>query len=115
MVDFNIIDTVGITEVDLAPFPGGSPTVPAGRNRKIYLMVLSNLTTGAGAGPVILTLRIYRDTTLERESSFQIPTSATVTVVSRRTEPILIVPPGRTLKAIASATSVQVLMAGYDE
>jgi len=38
-----------------------------------------------------------------------------VSIIGRKDEPILIVPSGRTLRAVASAESVHVVMAGCDE
>jgi hypothetical protein len=111
MVEFNIFALVGTTEADLAPYPGGSATVPTGKTRKIYFMVLSNVAAGANT----LTLRIYRGTTLEASVDINLTSPGMVSIVSRKDEPILIVPSGRTLKAVASSASVHVVMAGYDE
>jgi hypothetical protein len=110
-IEFNIIATVGTSEVDLAPYPDGSSTVPTGKTRKIYVMVLSNTSTGANT----LTLRIYKATTLERSLAVNIASPGVVDFVNRKDSPILLVPSGRTLKAIASAASVDVLMTGYDK
>jgi hypothetical protein len=111
VVEFNIFASVGTSEVDLAPYPGGSSKVAADKYRKIYAMVLSNTAPSANT----LTIRIYRDTTLEASLSINLPTPGVYSVVGRREEPLLIVPPGRALKAIASAATVEVLMAGFDE
>jgi hypothetical protein len=111
VVEFNIVASVGTAEVDLAPYPGGSSTVPPGKARKIYAMVLSNTATGANT----LTIRIYKDTALETSININLPSPGMYNVVSRRDAPILVVPPGRTLRAVASAATIEVLMAGYDE
>jgi hypothetical protein len=111
MVEFNIFASVGTTEVDLAPYPGGSATVPNGKVRKIYFMVLSNVADGANR----LSLRIYRGTTLEVSVDINLASPGMISIVGRKDEPILIVPSGRTLRAVASAESVHVVMAGYDE
>jgi hypothetical protein len=111
VVEFNIFASVETTEVDLAPYPGGSATVPAGRVRKIYFIVLSNVATGANT----LTLRIYRGTTLEASVDINLASPGMVSITGRKTEPLLIIPSGRTLRAIASEASVHVVMAGYDE
>jgi hypothetical protein len=111
MVEFNIFATVGTTEADLAPYPGGSATVPTGKVRKIYFMVLSNVAEGANR----LSLRIYRGTTLEASVDINLASPGMISIVSSKDEPILIVPSGRTLRAIASSPSVHVVMAGYDE
>jgi ribonucleotide monophosphatase NagD (HAD superfamily) len=110
MVEYNIIATVGTSEVDLKPYPGGSATVPEGRRRKIHVMVLSNTSAGANT----LTLRIYKGADLEIFYNLVLPPQSALAIVSEKM-PILVVPSGRTLKAIASAESVQVLMSAVDE
>ena len=110
-MEFNIIARVGTAEVDLAPYPGGSATVPADRARKIYAVVLSNTATGANT----LTLRIYKGATVEAEFSLNLPSPGTHSIVGTKGSPILVVPPGRTLKAVASAESVVVVLSAYDE
>jgi hypothetical protein len=110
-VEFNIIATVGTAEVDLAPYPGGSATVPADRSRKIYAVVLSNTATGANT----LTLRIYKGAEVEAEFSLNMPSPGVYSVVGTKGSPLLVVPPGRTLKAVASAESVVVVLSAYDE
>lgn len=109
-MEFNIIASVGTTEVELTPYPGGSATVPSGKNRKIYVMVLSNLSSATNT----LTLRIYKGVTLESSVLISIGAYSTIDIVSVR-KPIIIIPSGRTFKAVASATSVTVLMTGEDE
>jgi hypothetical protein len=112
MVEFNIIVTVGTTEIDLAPYPGGtSGKVPTGKMRKIYSIVLSNTATTANT----LTIKIYSDGTVEASMLLAIPPSSTISVVGSKQNPILIVPGGRTVKAVASSENVQVVMTGVDE
>jgi len=111
MVEYNIFASVGTTEVDLAPYPRGSSTVSSEKYRKIYAMVLSNTASGANT----LTIRIYSGATLEASFNINLPSPGVYSIVSRKEEPLLIVPPGRTLKAVASAATVEVMMAGYDE
>jgi hypothetical protein len=110
-VEFNIIATVGTAEVDLAPYPRGSATVPADKARKIYAVVLSNNATGANT----LTVRIYREATLEAEFVFNLPSPGMYSIVSTKGSPLLVVPAGRTLRAVASAVSVIVMLSAYDE
>lgn len=107
-MEFNIIASVGTTEIDLAPYPGGSATVPSGKNRKIYVIVLSNLASATNT----LTLKIYKGETLE--TSLPISVGGTVEIISEKI-PAIIIPSGRTLKAIASEESVTVLMTAKDE
>ena len=110
-MEFNIIATVGTAEVDLAPYPGGSATVPADRSRKIYAAVLSNTAAGANT----LTVRIYKGTTLEAEFSINLPSTGVFSFIGTKGSPLLVVPPGRTLRAVASAESVVVVLSAYDE
>jgi ribonucleotide monophosphatase NagD (HAD superfamily) len=109
-MEFNIIATVGTAETELAPYPGGSATVPSDKTRRIYAAILTNTATSANT----LTLRIYKDTTLETSFDITIPASSTMSILNRKDSPTLLVPGGRTLKAIASAASVKVLMACED-
>jgi hypothetical protein len=112
MTEFNIIATVGTTEVELSPYPGGgSGYVPADKRRKIYSMVLTNTSYDY----ITLTLRIYKGTTLEASIPLIIPGSTTLSIAGQKHSPILVVPSGRTLKAVASAASVNVTLAAYDE
>jgi hypothetical protein len=110
-VEFNIIARVGTSETDLAPYPGGSATVPAGKVRKIYAMILSNTATGGN----VLTLRIYKGDALERDFNINIPSLGVFSQANPKGSPLLVVPSGRTLKAVASAASVDVALACYDE
>jgi ribonucleotide monophosphatase NagD (HAD superfamily) len=107
---FNIIATVGTSEVDLAPYPGGSPTVPTDKTRKIYVAILTNTSTESNT----LTLNIYKEEALETSFNIIIPSPSSLAMISEK-QPILLIPSGRTLKAIASAESVDVLMTGVDE
>jgi len=108
---FNIIAVVGTTEVDLAPYPGGNATVPTGKTRNVYSWVLSNSSSASNT----LTLRIYRGTTLEKSIPITLGAYDTIDTVSDKESPILVVPSGRTLKAVASAASITVLMTGEDK
>jgi len=111
MPAFNIIASVGTSEVELAPYPGGSATTPTGKTRKIYAIVLTNTATGSNT----LTLRIYKGTTLETSFNVTIPSPGSLSMINEKNSPILLIPSNRTLKAVASAESVNVLMAGLDE
>lgn len=107
---YNIIVTVGTTEVDLAPYPGGTATVPSDRYRKLYALVLTNTAAAANT----LTIRIYKGATIEREVAITVDAGKTLSIIGTDESPILIVPPDRTLKAVASATTIIALVAGYD-
>lgn len=109
-MDYNIIASVGTTEVELAPYPGGRATVPLDAVRKIYVVVLNNQASTTNT----LTLKVYKDGTVEASAAIAIEAYGTVHVASGK-KPVLIVPSGRTLKAVASAESVTVLMTGVDE
>ena len=109
-MEFNIVATVGTTEVELRPYPGGTTAeVPADRVRKVYAIVLTNTAAAANT----LTLRIYKGATLEASVDLIVPATSTLTIVSER--PVLVVPSGRALRAVASAANVVLLMACYDE
>ncbi|MEO0260697.1 MAG: hypothetical protein ABIM77_08170 [candidate division WOR-3 bacterium] len=108
---FNVIAVVDTTEADLAPYPGGSATVPQGKTRNVYLWVLSNTSSASNT----LTLRIYRGATLEKSIPIAFGAYDTIDTVSDKESPILVVPSGRTLKAVASAASITVLMTGEDK
>jgi len=108
---FNIIGAVGTAEVELAPYPGGSAKTPTGRVRKIYVMVFTNTTATA----ITLTLKIYLDNSLEASFNIVVSASSSVSLIGDVDSPILLIPSDRTLKAVASAGSVDVLMAGFDE
>jgi len=110
-MDFNIIATIGTTEVELAPYPNGSATTPVDKIRKIYTIILTNTSVSSNT----LTLNIYKGTTLEKSFSIIIPASSSLTITNEKKSPILLIPSNRTLKGIAEATSIHVLMAGYDE
>jgi hypothetical protein len=110
-MEFNIIASVGTSEADLAPYPGGSSKTPKGKVRKIYAMLLTNTAASANT----LTIKIYKDTTLEKSFNISIPSPGSLAVNNNRDSPILLIPSERTLKAVASSSSVDVLMAGIDD
>jgi len=107
---FNIIKVVGTDEVELTPYPNGVSTVPMGKSRLIYLMVLTNTATTSNT----LTVNIYKDATLETSMNFIVQASSTLQIISKEDSPLLVVPQGRTLKAVAGASSIYVLITGED-
>jgi hypothetical protein len=109
-MEFNIIATVGTSEVDLAPYPNGSSTVPNGKTRTVYSAVLTNTSTGANT----ITLEIYKGTSMETSFDINVPASGTLSIANSG-KPIIVIPSGRTFKAVASAESVKVLMVGEDK
>jgi hypothetical protein len=110
-MEFNIIVTVGTSEVDLAPYPNGSSTTPSGMIRKIYVAVLTNSYSGSNT----LTLKIYKGSTLEKSLNIVIPSPGTLALIKEKKEPIILIPSGRTFKAVSSTGSMDVLMTGFDE
>ena len=83
--------------------------MPSGVVRKVYVIVLANTATTANT----LTIRIYRGASLEASVDFVIPPQTTI-AISNTSTPVLVVPSGRTLKAIATAPSVSLLMTCTD-
>jgi hypothetical protein len=59
-------------------------------------------------------LRIYKDTTVEKSVNITIPSPGSLAIIDEKL-PLLLIPSGRTLKAVASALSMDVLMTGVDE
>jgi len=111
MVLFNIIATVGTSEATLTPYPSGTAAVPNGKNRYIYTIVLNNTSTGSNT----LTFRIYKSATLESSFTITIPSTGSLSLIGSDKAPILVVPSGRTLKAVASASSIDVVMTAEDK
>jgi hypothetical protein len=109
-MEFNIIATVGTDEVGLAPYPNGSPTVPNGKTRIIYSIVLSDTSGSANT----ITLEIYKGKSMETSLDINLIGSETLTIANSG-KPIIVIPSGRTFKAVASAASVEVLMVGEDK
>jgi hypothetical protein len=103
---FNIITTVNTTEVDLIPYPSGRATVTTGKSWEIYSLILTNKATSSNT----LTLKIYKGDSVEASFDIIIPASTTLSLISSNDKPILIVPSDRKLRAVASATSVDVLI-----
>lgn len=110
-LQFNIVATIGTTETSLIPYPGGSEIVPNDKYRKIYVIILNNSASATNT----LTLNIYKGVSLESSLNIVLNEYSLTNIVSNSENPILIIPPGRTLKAVASSESVNLLMAGVDE
>ncbi len=108
---FNIIATIGTAEVELAPYPGGLSTVPSGKVRKIYMLIATNTATTTNT----LTLRVYRGDVVEKSLNIIIPASSTISITSRVDSPVLILPGNRTIRAVATASSVDLVLTCYDE
>ncbi|MEM1865975.1 MAG: hypothetical protein QXD57_07090 [Ignisphaera sp.] len=102
---FNIIANVATSEVDLEPYPNGLAKVPDDRYRYVYTLIVSNTSTDLQT----ITLRIYRDDLLENEIPIVVQPQSTIQI-GGRTIPLLIVPPGRTLKAVATGSVVLVAL-----
>jgi len=98
-----LIALAGTTEVDL----GTVPTTKVAR--KIYGYMFNEQSGATNT----LTLRVYNGTTNEKELSITLPAYGTLTN-NDFPGPWLTVPAGRTLKAVASAASIQVVLQYYD-
>jgi len=110
-MEFNIIATIGTDEVELRPYPGGATAeVPADRVRKIYTMILTNTATAENT----LTINIYKEGNAEASLSLIVPASTTISITSNKL-PLLAIPGKRTLKAVASAASIVLVMTCIDE
>ncbi|MEM1672363.1 MAG: hypothetical protein QXT86_09975 [Archaeoglobaceae archaeon] len=102
---FNMVANVGTDEVTLIPYPNGLAKVPDDRYRYVYTIVVSNTSTDLQT----ITLRIYRDGSLENEVPIVVQPQSTIQI-GGRTIPILMVPPGRILKAVATGSVVLVAL-----
>jgi len=110
-VEFNIVATVGTSEVELKPYPGGATgEVPADKVRKVYAIILTNTATAANT----LTINIYREGSAEASLSLIVPATSTLSITSNKL-PLLVVPGKRTLKAVATSASITLVMACVDE
>lgn len=98
---FNIIANVSTSEVDLEPYPSGLAKVPDDRYRYIYTVIVSNQTSSVQT----LALRIYKDDSMEKEVPILVPAQSTVQIISKDI-PLLVVPPNRILKAVATGNLV---------
>ena len=109
----HIIASVGTAETDLVPYGGTSSQVPTTKYaRIIYGAVLNNEASSANT----LTIRIYASdgTTLEKEIKFALGAYDTVDINRDLNSPILVVPGGKYIKAVATAASVNVILNAYD-
>jgi len=107
---FEMSALVGTEEVELKPPGAESGEVPSDRvARKVYGYFFNEQSGSANT----LTLRIYNGTTVEREITIVLGANQTL---SERdiNSPWLTIPSGRTIKAVASAASVMVVLQCYD-
>jgi len=103
---FTLEAKVGTAEHDF----GQIPTQKFGR--VIYRIVLSELS-GANND---LTLRQYADdgTTLEKEWTVRVQANDTIHISGSTNSPILVIPAGKYIKAVATVDHVQVILSCYD-
>jgi len=107
---FEMVALVGTDEIELTPPGATSGVVPADKVARKIFGYFFNEQSGATN---TLTLRIYKGDVVEREISIVLGANATLSE-RRFPDPWLTIPPGRTLKAVASAASVQVILQCYD-
>jgi hypothetical protein len=102
---FTLEALVGTTEVPLG-------IVPPKRTARIIYGIILNEQSGTVN---TITIRQYLGTTLEKSWSFRLNGNATIDIIKDINTPILVIPAGRELRAIASADSVQVILQAYDK
>lgn len=107
---FEMTALVGTAEVELKPQGATSGEVPPDRVARKVFGYFFNEQSGSQN---TLILRIYNGTTVEREITIVLGANQTL---SERdiNSPWLTIPSGRTLKAVASADSVMVILQCYD-
>lgn len=103
---FNIEALVGTTEVGLGQVPVTK------FERKIYSIVLSDVSGSTNT----LTLRQYASdgTTLQKSWQLRVGANETIQLVSSEELPIISIPAGSFIKAVATAASIQLLISAYD-
>jgi len=109
----HIIASVGTSEVELVPYGSTSGKVPTNKfGRVIYGLIVSNTADAANT----LTIKIYAEdgTTVEASITLALGANETKSIDRTPETPILLVPAGKTLKAVAGAASVSVVINAYD-
>jgi len=103
---FNLESLISTTEYDFGQVPTNK------YERKIYAIIMNNRATATNR----LLLRQYASdgTTLQKEWSFEIGAIDTIPLISNTESPILSIPAGRYIKAVASAASIQLILSCYD-
>ena len=107
---FEMSALVGTEEVELKPQGAENGIVPNDRvARKVYGYFLNEQSGSANT----LTLKIYNGEDVEREISIALEANQTL---SERdiNSPWLTIPSGRTIKAVATAASVMVVLQCFD-
>jgi hypothetical protein len=102
---FTMEALVGTTEISLG-------VVPAKRVARFIYGIILNEQSGAVN---TITIRQYSGATLEKSWSFRLLGNATINIISDINTPLLVIPAGREIKAVASAGSVQVILQAYDK
>ena len=107
---FEMVALVGTDEIELTPPGATSGIVPADKVARKIFGYFFNEQSGATN---TLTLRVYKGEDVERE--IRITLGAYDTIGERKfPDPWLTIPSGRTVKAVASSASVQVILQCYD-
>lgn len=87
--------------------------IPANKNqRKIYGIIYNEQSGALNT----LTLRQYASdgTTLDKEWAFKIGANDTIAFLQDTNSPIISIPGGKYLKALAGAASIQLILSVYD-
>lgn len=104
---------VGTDETNVLPIGGTSAQVPTHKfARIVYGIVMNNTASSTNT----LTIRIYESdgSTLFKALSFTLGAYDTIDISRTPEAPILKIPAGKIIKAVASAASVNLLMNCYD-
>jgi len=101
---YNLELLVGVTEEEVGSVPS-----------EVYEMKIYGIVMNEQSGATNkLTLRQYTDTTKEKEWTFKLGAYDTIDLLNEKESPILNIPAGRTIKAIATAASIQLILSCYD-
>lgn len=101
---FTIARLVGTTEIDLGKVPERK------FQRKIYSIILNEHSGTVNT----LTFRLYKENVLVEEYPIRIPAYATIGFLQDMNSPILSIPAGLTLKAVAAVPSIMLILSVYD-
>ncbi len=108
------------SEVDLVPLYGTSSQVPSNKYARVFYGLI---ITNPGSTTATITINIYASDGTTKESSMDliVGASSTLLVSKNIDSPILVVPAGRYVKAVASVPSapsadvtITLLMNAYD-
>lgn len=111
---FPMDSDVGIAEVNIFP-PQGLITgvVPTRKNKRcIYTLIVSDLSGGANW----IEIRVYNADGITLERTWRIPLimNDTIPMINEMNHPLLTVPAGKILRAIAGVATVRLHAMAYD-